>query len=55
MLKVERSADDDLWYVVNTFDGVIVGEFYTRWDAEDFAAEEVFNECRRIQREYGLG
>lgn len=54
LLEIHRSACGYLWCVVNAFDGVVVAEFYTKWDAEDFARSEHFNELARIQREYDI-
>ena len=52
ILDVVYSEAEQEYFVVNTFDGVIVGRFYTRVDAEDFAYDEEANEAHRINIEY---
>jgi hypothetical protein len=51
-LTVVYNREEDIWHVVNPFDGVIVGSLYTKVDAEDFAISEEENEKFRISREY---
>lgn len=53
MLKVVWSSVEELWFVVNTFDGVIVDKFLAEADADDFAWAEEINEQHRIYNEYG--
>ncbi len=52
LLEVIYSRIEEEFFVVNTFDGVIVARFLDRWDAEDFALTEEDNEAARIEREY---
>lgn len=52
LLNVGFDKSKDMYYVVNLFDGVVVGEFYTKVDAEDFAVAEQYNEAHRISVAY---
>lgn len=52
LLTVIHNPVEYTFAVVNTFDGVVVGRFYTRADAEDFAFSEEANEAHRIHVEY---
>lgn len=52
LLMVVHDRVTETFAVVNTFDGVVVSRFYTRWDAEDFAISEEANEAHRISVEY---
>ena len=53
LLAIAHSKEEDLFRVYNTFDGVVVGEFYTLADAEDFTWAEEANEKARIYAEFG--
>jgi hypothetical protein len=55
LLEVIYRQVEQEYVVVNTFDGVVVGRFYSRWDAEDFALDEEPNEAARVEREYLKG
>ena len=55
LLEVIYSQIEQEYFVVNTFDGVVVARFLTRWDAEDFAVDEEGNEAARVEREYRKG
>jgi hypothetical protein len=55
LLDVVYNEREMEFYVINLFDGVIVGRFYTRTDAEDFAHDEEANEQHRCQVEYWGG
>lgn len=55
LLKVYYDSLEDVFSVVNTFDGVVVAEFLHRADAEDFTFSEELNEQHRIRVEYNIG
>jgi hypothetical protein len=52
MLEVVYSEPEQLYFVVNTFDGVIIGRFYFRDHAETFALEQEPHERLRVADEY---
>lgn len=55
LLEVIYNRIEEEFFVVNTFDGVIVARFLDQWDAEDFARDEEENEAARVKREYLKG
>ena len=52
MLDVIYNQQDFEYLVINNVDGRLIGRFYARTDAEDFAFEEEANEQHRIKRKY---
>ncbi len=52
LLKVYYDSLEDVYSVVNTFDGVVVAQFLDRADAEDFTFSEELNEKHRIRVQY---
>jgi hypothetical protein len=52
VLEIVHDTQNEVFKVVNIYDGMVIGEFYSQWDAEDFAADAEIDETHRVITQY---